>query len=108
MDVKIRTLACVSVLSFLLIGCGGGGSSSSGGGSKAVNVVYTLDPVNGPECKNTPRVSHSNDDGIELIACHWQCANYRNQSPVWVSLFFYRKNNRWILYDEVVRSPKCG
>lgn len=111
MSTKLRTLAGVALLSLVLVACGGGGSSSSGGGSKAVNVVYTLDPVKGPDCKNTSSTSHNDDNGFDLFACNWHCANYKNQSPVWVSLYFLRNertSNRWVLYDEMVRSPKCG
>lgn len=104
-----KTAAAVAIL--VLAGCGGdSGSSSSGGGVKSVNVVWSLDPINGPTCRNTEDITRFNGSFAQSIDCIWKCANYKGQRGVYVDIGFERRNQSgavWKFDTEYVSSGIC-
>ena len=103
----MKATLTVAFIAMILVACEGGGTSS---GRKAVDLFLTLDPITGPDCVNADGASTFETDTYLSIDCVWECANYKGQKEVYVSLDFEKdkkKNTPWVLDHEYFSSGIC-
>lgn len=104
----MKKFSLIVVMAGALTACGGGSSSS---GHKAVDVSYSVDPATGPTCNNTSDISTFRGSYFTSVDCTWQCSTYKEQTNVYVSLDFRRRNQpgaTWALDHEYVSGGICG
>lgn len=104
----VKTIIAVGCLLFLT-GCDSG--SGVVGGSSTL-VSYSVDCDTGVTCSNASDIAEIKVGDDRSINCIWQCASYKGQANIYVSIILKENENNkescWDLKDEYITGGICN
>jgi len=98
---KLFFFILVAIITISTSSCTNGGGR--GAAIKIVKAEFTLNGKDLPSCNKPSSTTKTND----VYICRWNCADYKNQSPVTVSIDFIKDKEtaEWKYFDEVIINP---